>query len=498
MPQTKIGALNSANSLVNNDLPTVDVAHGGTGLVTIAANSLLYTSALDTVTALAPGSNGQVLTIVAGVPTYVTASGGTISGSGTLNFVPKFTPDGVTLGNSVIFNSGANVGIGNVIPAFPLDVTGGISASLGYYIGSNLMFHTTNGTSNVFSGFRAGLNATGAGTNNAGFGSDALAGVTTGSELTAIGQGALQHQTGGGNCVAVGRMALNTSTTSLSNVAVGLNALKTLLNTNQNTAIGEQAGEVTIAARNTFLGFRAGHLSSVDNDSIAIGASAAITASNQLIIGSATSPIINAYIGSAATPTGANVNLYVGTIGAGAAADPTSRITLTPVGSINTGIYIPMGAVGGGYGLDITGSNASMISASISNSGVGGTAIRVDNGYVQLGGNTSINVAISSSISLKVDSTPSTDQVAMFKGSNTSGTQYGLNLVMNTAGTQTQYGLYVNVTAGTTNYALFMVAGKVNANNLPTGNAGLSSGDLYVDTAANILANTDLIIARKT
>ena len=32
---------------------------------------------------------------------------------------------------------------------------------------------------------------------------------------------------------------------------------------------------------------------------------------------------------------------------------------------------------------------------------------------------------------------------------------------------------------------------------LQTGNAGLSSGDLYVDTAANILANGDLVVGRK-
>lgn len=32
---------------------------------------------------------------------------------------------------------------------------------------------------------------------------------------------------------------------------------------------------------------------------------------------------------------------------------------------------------------------------------------------------------------------------------------------------------------------------------LQVGNAGLSAGDLYVDTAANVLANGDLVVARK-
>lgn len=39
--------------------------------------------------------------------------------------------------------------------------------------------------------------------------------------------------------------------------------------------------------------------------------------------------------------------------------------------------------------------------------------------------------------------------------------------------------------------------GNISAPALPVGNAGLSSGDLYVDTAANILANGDKIVARK-
>lgn len=33
---------------------------------------------------------------------------------------------------------------------------------------------------------------------------------------------------------------------------------------------------------------------------------------------------------------------------------------------------------------------------------------------------------------------------------------------------------------------------------IPIGNAGLSSGDVYFDTAANALANGDLVLIRKT
>ena len=49
------------------------------------------------------------------------------------------------------------------------------------------------------------------------------------------------------------------------------------------------------------------------------------------------------------------------------------------------------------------------------------------------------------------------------------------------------------------NSLLFNVtsAGKINAPLLPTSNAGLSTGDLYIDTAANILANGDKVVGWK-
>ena len=56
---------------------------------------------------------------------------------------------------------------------------------------------------------------------------------------------------------------------------------------------------------------------------------------------------------------------------------------------------------------------------------------------------------------------------------------------------------YFSATAGTLNYALYLANGGANFGSLQTGNTGLATGDLYVDTAANILANGDLIVARK-
>ncbi|MES2139475.1 MAG: hypothetical protein V4511_07180 [Bacteroidota bacterium] len=70
---------------------------------------------------------------------------GTSPGTGgTLNYVAKFTPDGMTLGNSGIFDNGTNVGIGTITPATKLEVKNN-SATTG--AGSFENTNVTNGSS---------------------------------------------------------------------------------------------------------------------------------------------------------------------------------------------------------------------------------------------------------------------------------------------------------------------------------------------------------------
>jgi hypothetical protein len=57
------------------------------------------------------------------VQAVVEITGGGIGGSGTTNYVSKFTASGV-LGNSLIFDNGTNVGIGNTNTSYTLDVSG--------------------------------------------------------------------------------------------------------------------------------------------------------------------------------------------------------------------------------------------------------------------------------------------------------------------------------------------------------------------------------------
>jgi len=139
----------------------VPIANGGTNNTTIgAAGAVTYSNGtLHTSTAV--GTVGQVLTSAgAASPTWTTPTIGTVTsvtgtspilssggitpdisitqsgtasngflssidwntfntkvgGSGTLNYLPKWTPNGGTLGNSLIFDNGTNVGIATALP----------------------------------------------------------------------------------------------------------------------------------------------------------------------------------------------------------------------------------------------------------------------------------------------------------------------------------------------------------------------------------------------
>ena len=64
----------------------VDATHGGTAQTTYATGDTLYASAANTLSKLAAGSNGQVLTLAAGIPSWATPTTGTVTSvSGTVN-----------------------------------------------------------------------------------------------------------------------------------------------------------------------------------------------------------------------------------------------------------------------------------------------------------------------------------------------------------------------------------------------------------------------------
>ena len=91
---------------------TLNSANGGTGFSTYTTGDLLYASATNTLSKLAAGTNGYVLTLAAGVPTWAASTGGVTSFSaGTTGLTPSTATTGaITLaGTLAIANGGTGL-----------------------------------------------------------------------------------------------------------------------------------------------------------------------------------------------------------------------------------------------------------------------------------------------------------------------------------------------------------------------------------------------------
>ncbi|MBK6828074.1 MAG: hypothetical protein IPG86_14995 [Chitinophagaceae bacterium] len=116
----------AANITSSNAAPLALRTQGGLQLTGIgeAANRLLTSDAV-------------------GNATWQTAAAvGVVTGSGTLNFVPKWTPVGTNLGNSQIFDDGSLVGINTALPTHKLTVLHG--GSTGIAVRSTSSFSTVD------------------------------------------------------------------------------------------------------------------------------------------------------------------------------------------------------------------------------------------------------------------------------------------------------------------------------------------------------------------
>lgn len=123
---------------------SIGAIYGGTGLNTGSSTGVAQVSGgtWSVSTALANGTTATSQTAHDSTTKVATdlyvdravASGVSGLGSGTLNYLPKWTPNGTTLGNSQIFDNGTSVGINNASPSasYKLDVGGtGLIAKFG-------------------------------------------------------------------------------------------------------------------------------------------------------------------------------------------------------------------------------------------------------------------------------------------------------------------------------------------------------------------------------
>lgn len=93
----------------------VSVANGGTGLTSYSTGDIVYASATNTLSKLAAGTNGYVLTLTAGVPSWAAGGGGGLT-------VGTTTITGGTTGRILYDNAGtvgelATTGTGNAVLA---------------------------------------------------------------------------------------------------------------------------------------------------------------------------------------------------------------------------------------------------------------------------------------------------------------------------------------------------------------------------------------------
>jgi len=231
---------------------------------------------------------------------------GTVTGSGTTNYIPMWTGS-TTLGNSYIYQNGG-IGINTTTPHYSLDVYGHINSASGYLIGGSLVMTMPGGPSNgnLALGFQALLNNNG-GTYNTAIGQNALQSTTSGAENTAVGAGALESNVGTQN-TATGFDALTYNTDGIENTADGFGALGGSTSGNSNTAVGWNAlGGNTLGSNNIAVGFEAaGDVSGGNSNNIHIGNVGASADSGTIRIGTSGTQTSFFAAGIRGTTTGDN------------------------------------------------------------------------------------------------------------------------------------------------------------------------------------------------
>jgi hypothetical protein len=332
------------------------------------------------------GSSGASTLVGAtlNIPTYTLAGLGGVSGSGTTNYVSKWTSSSA-LGNSQIFDNGTSVGIGTATPTSPFDVrkspggylpmanfesvgtavtefiiakfSGSVSNSSNLGDNSRIDYQQkTNSNNNYFNQWF--LNANGGGAarisvrfpghlaNNAS-GQIHLATNNSGgapvTNFVMFESGNIAMQ-GGGTFTDAGyrldvsgtfRSTLDANINGLTvgkgggsvstNTAVGINSLSANTSGSGNTSLGwGSALAVNTGSRNTYIGQSAAYQASSGSDNVAIGWSAANTLTTgigNIFIGSPGA------VGSNGISTG-NYNTIIGTNVTGLSSSLSNTIIL--------------------------------------------------------------------------------------------------------------------------------------------------------------------------
>lgn len=344
-------------NVLDNIVTTNKIQDGAVTGLKIGSNEIVksFNGLKDSINLVA-GSNTTI--IPSGNDLIISASGGgsgTIGGSGTTNYVPLFS-DATTLSNSVLYQTGGNIGIGTITPSAKLELSGSdalingltigrgtgdlsYNSALGYRAlysvttgnyntanGYQALYSNTEGDDNTANGYWA-LYSNGTGRSNTANGYLALRSNTTGSYNSAFGGWALRSNTTGSYNTANGFQVLHTNTEGNRNTASGVYALSLNTTGSYNTATGDEALRSNITGNfNTASGVRTLSYNTTEDLNTAVGYTAGdyYTFSTGTFLGANAYPNANGYsnvmgLGYNARPTASDQirigNSYVTSIG---------------------------------------------------------------------------------------------------------------------------------------------------------------------------------------
>lgn len=103
-------AIGSAGTFLRSNNSTVEWS-GVSFANSAVTGDIIYASGTNNYDNLSVGNNGQVLTLAGGVPSWATPTNGTVTGTGTTNFLSKWT-SATAQGDSLIQDNGTLLGIG--------------------------------------------------------------------------------------------------------------------------------------------------------------------------------------------------------------------------------------------------------------------------------------------------------------------------------------------------------------------------------------------------
>jgi hypothetical protein len=373
-PGTDYVTATSTNTFTNKTLGTGNVL----GLVTMtlgsdATGDIYYRNASGILTRLGVGSNGNVLTLAAGLPSWASTTSGTL----TVNTTP------IASGSAgrIFYETAGNV-LGEIstltsdgtIVTFAPTVTTGTGATAGVVgtannltTGNGFDFSSNSATSGKL--FNLAITGTAALTNNTVLNISNSGATSTNAQTT---YGAIISNT-------------RTNATSGTNVALQLTASGA---TTANTALNVTAGNVVVSTSNSVL-FGASAGIGYDGTGIRValtpsGTAGIFTAGDTLFVNSSNAQKIRVFTGTAALSLASDTPLvWSSTAGAGGTADLTLRRAAAAnlalgLADVNTGVVAQtisvQNALAGGTS-DVAGANWTFAGSRGKGTGIGGSII---------------------------------------------------------------------------------------------------------------------------